>query len=133
MAVLSGKNGTLYVGAAEITPVSNWKLRIVGNHRPYTANDTGGWKRRAAGAKDCSGSFRVSVTESGNCPVAEGDPTTLKLHVDDTGENYYRVEALIDRIDVETDVHGGRVVAFQVAFSGNGGLTPYGVLATAGA
>ena len=133
MAVLSGKNGTLYVGAGEVAPVSRWKLRIVGSHRAYTANDTGGWKKRTAGAKDCRGSFRVSVTESGNCPAGEGDSLTLKLHVDGTGNNYYEVEAIVDRIDVKTDVRGGDVVAFEVTFSGNGSVTPHGVLATVGA
>ena len=133
MAVLSGKSGTLYVGAGEVTPVSNWKLRITSNHRTYTANDTGGWRRRAAGAKDCSGSFRVSVTESGNCPVEEGDSVTLKLHVDGSGENYYEVEVIVDRIEIETNLHGGDVLTFEVTFSGNGSLTPHGVLATGGA
>ena len=129
MAVLSGKDGTLYIGAGEVQPVANWKLRIVSNHRAYTANDTSGWKKRAAGAKDSSGSFRISVTDSGNCPVAEGDSVTLKLHVDDSGSNYYEVAVIIDRIDVATDIHGGNVVAMEVAFSGNGTVTPHGVLA----
>ena len=65
MALLSGKNGTLYIGSSEITPVSNWKLRITGSHRAYVANDTDGWKQRAAGAKDCRGSFEVRVAEGG--------------------------------------------------------------------
>lgn len=132
MAVLSGKNGTLYVGPDEITPVSSWKLKITGSHRDYTANDTGGWKQRAAGAKDCSGSFEVSVTEGGNCPVAEGDSAALKLHVDGTGDNYYEVAAIIDRIGVKTNISGGKVVALKIDFSGNGTVTPHGVLATGG-
>ena len=130
MAVLSGKKGTLYVGASEVTPVSNWKLTITGSHREYIANDTGGWKKRAAGAKDCRGSFEVKVTENGNAPVEQGDPVTLKLHVDDTGSNYYQLEASVDRIGVETDISGGETVALSVAFSGNGTVTPYGILAT---
>ena len=131
MAVLSGKSGTLYIGAGEVTPVANWKLRIVSNHRSYTANDTGGSRKRAAGAKDSSGSFRVSVAESGNCPVREGDSVTLKLHVDGTGSNYYQVDVIVDRIDVVTDIHRGEVVAMDVTYSGNGTVTPYGVLAKA--
>ena len=38
------------------------------------------------------------------------------------------VEALVDRIDVETDIQGGEAVAFDVAFSGNGSVTPHGVV-----
>ncbi len=132
MAVLTGKDGTLYLGPSEITPVSNWVLKILGNQRPYVANDTGGWKKRAAGSKDCWGSFTVSVTDSGSCPIEEGDSATLKLHVDGTGNNYYQVEAIIDRIGAETDVTGGKLVALKIEFSGNGSVTPYGVLAVGG-
>ena len=132
MAILSGKNGTLYVGADEVTPVSNWKLQIVSNHRDYVANDTGGRTKRAAGAKDCRGSFRVKVTAGGNSPVEEGDAVTLKLHVDDTGDNYYEVEALIDRLGTEADISHGDQVALGIDFAGNGSVTPHGVLATAG-
>ncbi len=132
MAVLSGKNGTLYIGDDEVTPVSNWKLSITGNNPHYVANDTGGWRKRAAGAKDCSGSFEVKVQQGGNCPVEQGDSITLKLHVDDTGDNYYQLPAIIDRIDVDVDISQGRIVAQAVNFSGNGAITSYGVLAKAG-
>jgi hypothetical protein len=133
MAVLSGKNGTLYVGEDEITPVSNWRLRVTSDNPDYAANDTGGWKKRAAGVKDCSGSFDVKVEDAGNCPVEEGDTVALKLHVDATGENYYDVPAIIDEIEVNVDINEGRIVAFAIDFSGNGAITAHGVLAKAGA
>jgi hypothetical protein len=130
MAVLSGKDGTLYIGNDEIAPVSNWKLRIASGQRAYVANDTNGWKKRAPGAKDCSGSFEVRVSEDGNCPVEEGDAVTLKLHVDDIGENYCQLEAFIDRISVEADIGEGQPVALAVEFSANGSVTRHGVLAS---
>jgi len=132
MAVLSGKDGTLYVDDAEVTPVSNWKLSVTSHNPDYAANDTGGWKKRVAGVKDCGGSFEVKVESDGNCPVGEGDAVTLKLHVDATGNNYYEVPALVDRIEVDVDVNRGRIVAFVVDFSGNGAITPYGTVAKAG-
>jgi len=132
MAVLSGKDGTLYVSDAEVTPVSNWRLSITSNNPDYAANDTGGWKKRTAGVKDCSGSLEVKVEDSGNCPVEEGDAVTLKLHVDDTGSNYYEVPAIIDKIEVEVDINEGQIVAHAIDFSGNGAITPHGVLAKAG-
>ncbi|OHB67851.1 MAG: hypothetical protein A2V70_19910 [Planctomycetes bacterium RBG_13_63_9] len=132
MAVLSGKNGTLQIGGNEITPVSNWKLRVTGTQRAYVANDTGGWKRRAAGAKDCSGVFEVRATEDGSCPVGEGDAVALKLHVDRTGGNYCELDAFIDRIGVETDISEGGVVTLEIDFSGNGGVIRHGILACQG-
>ncbi len=133
MAVLSGKDGTLYLGAVEVTPVSNWRLAITSFNPDYAANDTGGWKQRAAGVKDCSGSFEVKAEDDGNCPVEEGDAISLKLHVDATGSNYYAVPAIVDRIEVDVDVNRGRIVAFAIDFSGNGAITTYGVVAKSGA
>ena len=132
MAVLSGKNGTLHISDDEVAPVANWKLSIGGNNPHYIANDTGGWRKRAAGAKDCSGSFEAAVEQSGNCPVEQGDSITLKLHADDTGNNYYEVPAIIDRIGVDVDINQGRIVAHAVDFSGNGPITSHGVLAKTG-
>jgi len=129
MAILSGKNGTLYISSSEITPVSNWRLQITSDNPNYAANDTGGWKQRAAGVRDSSGSFDVKVDSGGNCPVEEGDSITLKLHVDETGNNYYEVPALIDRIEVEVDINEGRIVAYGLDFSGNGAVVPNGILA----
>ena len=128
MAVLSGKDGTLYIGANEVTPLSNWKLSITSHNPDYAANDTGGWKKRAAGVKDCFGSFEVKVEDGGNSPVEEGDSVALKLHVDATGNNYYDVPAMIDKIEVDVDINQGRIVALAVDFSGNGAVTTYGVV-----
>ena len=96
MAVLSGKNGTLNLGGFQVAPVSNWRLAVTSNNPNYAANDTGGWKQRAAGVRDSSGSFEVKVNDGGHCPVAEGDSAALELHIDGSGNNYYAVAAIID-------------------------------------
>ena len=131
MAVLSGKNGNLYLGGAQVAPVSNWRLAVSSNNPNYAANDTGGWKQRAAGVRDSSGSFEVKVDDSGNCPVAEGDSAALELHIDASGNNYYAVAAIIDTIEVDVDISAGKIVAYIIDFSGNGPVTPHGVAATA--
>ena len=131
MAVLSGKDGTLYIGESEVTPVSNWRFSITSDNPSYAANDTAGWKKRVAGVRDCSGSFEVKVDGSGNCPVLEGDAVTLKLHVDNSSSNYYEVPAIIDRIDVDVDINAGTIIAHAIDFSGNGAVTPNGALAKA--
>jgi hypothetical protein len=131
MAVLSGKSGTLYLNSDEVTPVSNWKFTITSNNPSYAANDTGGWKQRAAGVCDSTGSFQVKVDDSGHCPVAEGDAATLQLHVDNSGNNYYQVPAIIDKIEVEVDLSAGKILAYAVEFSGNGAVTPNGIVAKA--
>jgi len=128
MAVLSGKNGTLYLGTSEVTPVSNWRLVSTSTNPDYAANDTGGWKKRAAGVRDAAGSFEVKVTDNQNCPVEEGDMPTLKLHLDQTGNNYYEVPAVIDKISVDVDINRGEIVAYAIDFSGNGPIVRHGIV-----
>jgi hypothetical protein len=127
MAVLSGKNGTLFLGGSEITPVSNWKLVATSNNPDYAANDTGGWKKRVAGVRDASGSFEIKAADNQHCPVEEGDAPTLNLHLDNTGNNYYEVPAIIDKISVDVNISKGEIVAYVVDFSGNGPVVRYGV------
>jgi hypothetical protein len=132
MAVLSGKNGTLYLATTEITPVSNWKLVTTSRNPDYAANDTGGWKKRAGGVCDSSGSFEVKAADNGHCPVVEGDAVDLKLHVDHSGQNYYETPAIIDKITVDVDINKGEIIAYVVDFSGNGAVTRNGIVAKSG-
>jgi len=132
MAVISGKSGTLLIDAAEVTPVSNWTLTTLSDNRAYAANDTAGWKRRAAGVRDCRGTFECKVTDSGSAPVEEGDSVSLKLQVDDTGSNYYTVPAIISKVEIECDIAGGEIVAWVIEFAGNGAVTRTGTVAKSG-
>ena len=128
MSVISGKDGTLYLGDTEPTQVTNWRIEKIGGSKAYTANDTGGSRKRVAGVKDCSGRFEIKATDSANVPVEEGDTVTLKLHVDDSGANYYQVPAIIEAIRVDVDINEGKMIAYEIAFSGNGPITAYGVV-----
>ena len=129
MSVISGKDGTLHVDGAEVTPVTNWRLDKTSGNKHYAANDTGGARRRVAGVRDSSGSFELKADDTGNVPVEEGDAVTLQLHVDGGGANYYEVPAIVDRLRVEVDISEGEIVAWLVEFSGNGAITPHGILA----
>ena len=131
MAVLSGKDGTLYLGSSEVTPVSNWKLVAISNNPDYAANDTGGSKKRAAGVRDSSGSFEMKADGTGNCPVEEGDAVDLNLHVDGTDQNFFEVPAIIDKISVNVDINKGEIVAYIVDFSGNGAIVRHGIVGKA--
>jgi hypothetical protein len=129
MSVISGKDGTLHVGSGEVTPVTNWRLEKTSGNKAYAANDTGGARRRVAGVRDCRGSFEVKATSTGHMPVDEGDSVTLQLHVDDSGNNYYQVPAIIDQVRVDVDISQGEIVAYVIDFSGDGLLAAYGILA----
>ena len=128
MSVISGKDGTLKLGDTEVTRVTHWKIEKTSGGKAYTANDTGGAKKRVAGVKDCSGRFEIKAGDSDAVPVEEGDVVTLQLHVDDSGANYYEVPAIVDTIRAEVDISEGKTVAHVVAFSGNGPIVPHGIL-----
>ena len=128
MAVISGKDGTLYITDVETTPVINWKLDKTSDNKAYHANSSAGSKERVAGVKDSTGSFEVKTDNTSNCPVDEGDGVTIELHVDDTDTNYYSVPCLISKVAVSVDIDTGEIVAYAIDFEGNGVLTPYGIL-----
>jgi len=132
MPVISGKDGTLYLNTNEVAPVANWRLKKTSSNKHYTANDTGGCRKRVAGARDCSGRFEIKATETGNTPVDEGETVTLKLHVDESNNNYYEVPAIIDTIRTDVDISEGKIVAYVVDFSGNGPVVAHGVLSKTG-
>jgi hypothetical protein len=128
MSFLSGKDGTLKLGDAEVTQVTNWIIEKASRNKAYTANDTGAARKRVPGAHDCSGRFEIKTTDSVHVPVEEGDTGTLELHVDDSGENYYEVFAIVDRIRAHVDISEGKAVSHVVTFSGNGPIVAHGVL-----
>ena len=128
MSFISGKDGTLKLGDAEVTQVTNWRIEKTRDNKAYTANDTGAARKRVPGASDCSGRFEIKATASGHVPVEEGDTVMLELHVDDSGENYYEVPAIVDVIRADVDISEGKTVAHLVAFSGNGPIIAHGIL-----
>lgn len=131
MAAVSGKSGTLKLGAATVAPIAQWKLELTSRHKAYAANDTGGAVKRLAGVDDASGSFQCQVSDSGNCPVRRGQQATAQFHLDASGANYYEVPIIIDRIGVTCDITGGAILAFAVDFSGNGPVSAHGIAAFA--
>ena len=130
MSILCGSHGTLRIGSNELTPLLRWKLTLIGRNLEYLTNHGGAWTQRAAGTKDCAGSFALHAAADGHCPVDVGEAVTLELHADDSGENYYQVPAIVDRIAVEAEIGEGRPLAYAVDFSGNGRFTAHGALAS---
>ena len=128
MSFISGKDGTLKLDDTEVTQVTNWRLDKASHNKSYTANDTGAARKRVPGAKDCAGRFEIKATGFRHLPVEEGDAMVLELHVDDSGENYYEVPAIVDVIKADVDISEGKTVAHVVTFSGNGPIVAHGIL-----
>jgi hypothetical protein len=116
MSVESGKDGTVYIGASEETPVTDWTLTRTVASAPYVANDTGGVTKRKAGAGDSSGSFNMADKPSFN----EGDEVTFFGW---DGSTSYTVAVLITSIVAVANFAGTAVSGHAVSFEGNGAIT----------
>jgi hypothetical protein len=129
MTILYGHRGTVRVGDAEVAALLKWTLNLISRNVQFVSSLAGQWTRRAPGPRDCTGSLLLHASTEEGCPLRPGQSVVLKLHVDDSGENYYRVPAIVDRISVQTDISGGQPVGYAVEFSGDGQVTPHGILA----
>jgi len=128
MPILSGKDGTVRLARGEVFRVTGWRVEKTSANRSYAANDTGGARRRVRGVKDCAGRLEIKADDSSPLPLCEGDCVALELHADGSGENYYELAAIVDRVGLAVDVGRGAPIGYVVAFSGNGPITPHGVL-----
>jgi hypothetical protein len=128
MTILSGKNGTLFVGGEEMAQITRWRLVKTSSSKAYTANDTGGCRRRLSGVNDCHGQFELKVADNRSVAAYEGLLIILRLHVDDSNKNYYEVSARIDSVRITVDITEGKPIPYIVTFSGNGPVNSHGVL-----
>lgn len=113
---ISGKDGTITIDANEETPISNWSINTTSANDPFHTNASAGWMERRGGTKDSTGTFQMKGTPS----VVEGQRVDF---VGYTGADIYTQSIIIDSIGVTTDITGGTVVTYEVAFSGDGALT----------
>lgn len=128
MGVLSGKDGSVWIGGQPAAVVLWWELSKRASSKAYAANDTGAWQRRLAGAKDASGRLELKLRTDGAAPVEEGQTVTLRLHLDGTGKNYYELPALVERISARVDIAGGEVIGWVVDFLSAGPVVGHGLL-----
>jgi len=128
MPILSGNDGTVRLAGGELLRVTDWQIEKTSANKSYTANDTGGARKRVPGAKDCCGRLEIKADDASPMPLCEGECVALELHADGSGENYYELAAVVDAIRLAVDVGRGTPIAYLVGFSGNGPITAHGVL-----
>lgn len=114
---VAGNEGTITINAVEETPVTTWQITETSANDNYVANDTGGWNKRKGGAKDSTGSFHMKAKPSFRAGAE-------LAFVGYTGTDIYTQNIIVDTIGVVTDMNTGLIVAYDVAFSGNGPLVP---------
>jgi len=127
MSVISGKDGTLFIGGSEVFPCSNWTLSEDGNLKPYAANDTEGWERQVAGVFKASGTFLIRADDECHCPVSKGLSYVAQFHIDGSLGNYYNGRVAIATIDVEDDINDGEIVNYVINWRSDGPMTEIGM------
>jgi hypothetical protein len=123
MATFSGKDGKVLSGSTPLADISHWRLKTIAKNIAYASSATLGHKRRLPGVKDAGGSFtfRLNAADAITAQLDVGDLVTLKLYVDVT--NFFSVPAIIDAVEVETDISTGKMVGGTVEFSADGAWT----------
>jgi hypothetical protein len=131
MTIISGKDGTLQLGSAEVARLTSWAIEKTSAAKAYVANDTGGARRRVSGIRDCSGQLEIAADGRDTAPAAEGDFVALKLCADRSGNNYYELSAIVEKVRVQVDISAGTPIGYTVIFSGNGPIVGHGIFAGA--
>ena len=126
---ISGKNGTVKVGATDVFEVTKWTFDPQCAVPKYNSNNTGGYKTGVPGVFDGKGTVEVKLDETNTLDFLVGATPTLLLHVDDSGSNFYSVPAIISGAPIECDIDGGEIVAVTYAFEANGAWTANGAVA----
>ena len=124
MSGLSGKNGTILIGAVAIAEITGWSFNPTSNNPSWSGNTNSGYKARVAGVKDASGSFEFKVQDATEVAKFEvGTLLTLLLHADGSTTLDYSVPSIVDGVTVEVDIDDGDVVSGSCDFSSNGAWT----------
>ena len=94
----SGKNGTVkrdVTGAPTVVPhCVGWTLTCEQTETRMATNSTGGYKEGALGVTDATGTIRIAIHDGEVAPFTAGTEYDLELHIDGTGSNYYKFDAL---------------------------------------
>jgi hypothetical protein len=113
MAVITGISGA--INTREL--VRDWSIAYKGNLAEYAASNTLKAKSALIGNKDWSGSFKGygSIPE-----VMPGEAFSFSGTMD--AVNGASGTAIIDDLEINCDIEGGKPIDYTAAFSGNGAL-----------
>jgi hypothetical protein len=123
MAVVSGKDGNVKVGATTIAHVTKWSFSPESNNPNWASNQTAGYKNRVAGIKDGKGklSCKWDTTALQIATIDVGQAITLDLFT--TATQKYVVPAIIDDLEVTVDLDKGETEDLDIKFSITGAWT----------
>jgi hypothetical protein len=125
MAV-SGKNGSVLVGASAVTEVTKWTFEGSAQIHKFATNATSGYKAGVAGPTDGKGTIETKVAS--DVIWKPGTAVTLILQGATSGDTI-TCPALIGSCSIETDIDTGNAISATYNFETNGAWTGAGIFA----
>lgn len=121
MAIESGKDGKILIGATPIADITSWELDKEVRTSRYASSSTGGFKKTVAGVKQGHGTIEFKWDSALASPIVEGTSVTLKLYLN-TSE-FFTVPAIIRSFRVKVDIDTGDVTSGVSQFETDGAWT----------
>lgn len=123
---VSGKAGTVLVGATPVVAVTKWTFEPSAVVHKYASNNTNGHKRAVAGTRDGKGTIETKI--SGSALWTAGQSVTLILRGPATGDTI-TVPAVIASSPINVDIDNGEIISATYNFEADGAWTSAGLFA----
>lgn len=118
---ISGLEGNLSLGGAEMASLRNWKVSEKCEVKKYSTNQTGGRKKTLKGPIEGSGSADVYI-EQGTVPALEIGKLYAFSGTMKTGGTPYAGVVRISGLDIEVDIESGEPISGTLSFETHGAL-----------
>ena len=125
MAV-SGKEGTVLVGASAVTEVTKWTFEPSAIVHKYASNNTSGHKKAVAGVRDGKGTMEARVDS--DVVWKAGASVAVSLQ-GPTGSDTMNVPAVIASSPINVDMDNGEPITATYSFEADGSWTGAGIFA----
>lgn len=133
---ISGKNGKVLWGAAQIASVTDWSLDVEVDIDQFATSDSAGWKLAVDGVQSASGSVTwkrdnsalaaFSGSGAGNVFPSQGGSSTatvtLNLYEDST--HFWAVPSKLKNQKIKVDPNTGNAVGGSFDFVSTGQVSP---------
>lgn len=120
MALMVGDDGKVFCGSTPLADITSWRFETSAAGVSYASSSTDGYRRRIVGARQGKGKFcfRVDAAAPVWGVLSDGSQVTLQLNLDDT--RYYSVPAVVEAVNVDVDVSGGKPIVGEATFVTDG-------------
>lgn len=121
MAVESGKDGKILIGATPIADIVGWTFDKTANVDQFGSSSGAGFAKAVAGTKRGSGTITKKWDASAVSAIVEGTSATLLLYLNAT--EFYTVPAIIGQFSIGVDIDTGNATSATANFVTNGAWT----------